>query len=142
MKYTQAIITLFSSNAMDTLITFFTKFSEVVLPVWCQRQSLSITHARILVSLVTFALRLTKVLLSALLSDGDYQYRDTRVASVLLDVHKVMCSAPYSTIISNSAPDVRIDSLTTRVQRLYNSFYFVLCNFFVLYRYSHTLLMS
>ena len=104
-KCTQAIISLFSSNAMEVLIE---KLSEVVLPSWCQRQPLTVTHAGSIVNLATFALQLLKVMLTSLLSDGDYQLRDARVVSALLAIHTVLCSAPYSSVISSAAPEVKI----------------------------------
>ena len=105
-KFTQCILHLFSCNALDTLLTFLNKFSDTVLPVWSQRQSLSISSASILVSLATCVLRLVKQLLGSLLECEDYQFRDTRVAAVLLRVHMVLASAPYSTVAINAAHEV------------------------------------
>ena len=107
-KWTQAVISLFSSNAMEVLIDLLKKLSEVVLPSWCQRQPLTVTHAGSIVNLATFALQLLKAMLTSLLSDGDYQLRDARVVSALLGVHTVLCSAPYSSVISSAAPEVKI----------------------------------
>ena len=107
-KWTQAIISLFSSNAMEVLIDLLKKLSEVVLPSWCQRQPLTVTHASSIVNLATFALQLLKAMLTSLLSDGDYQLRDTRVVSALLAIHTVLCSAPYSSVISSAAPEVKV----------------------------------
>ena len=107
-KWTQSIISLFSSNAMEVLIDLLKKLSEVVLPSWCQRQPLTVTHAGSIVNLATFALQLLKAMLTSLLSDGDYQLRDTRVVSALLAVHTVLCSAPYSSVISSAAPEVKV----------------------------------
>lgn len=107
------MIHLFSANCLDILLSFLNKFCDIVLPVWSQRQSLSISNASILVSLATFALQLMKQLLGSLLEGGkeDYQFRDTRVAAVLLRVHVVLCSAPYSTVASNAAHEVRVQQL-------------------------------
>ena len=107
-KWTQAIISLFSSNAMEVLIDLLKKLSDVVLPSWCQRQPLTVTHAGSIVNLATFALQLIKAMLTSLLSDGDYQLRDMRVVSALLALHTVLCSAPYSSVISSAAPEVRV----------------------------------
>ena len=91
---------------MDILITLLQKLSDVVLPVWGQRQPLTVSQANVLVLIATFALRVAQTLLSELLSSGDHQYRDTRIIGTLLSLHMVLCSAPHSTIISNAAPDV------------------------------------
>ena len=93
---------------MEVLIDLLKKLSEVVLPSWCQRQPLTVTHAGSIVNLATFALQLLKVMLTSLLSDGDYQLRDARVVSALLGVHTVLCSAPYSSVISSAAPEVKV----------------------------------
>lgn len=92
---------------MGTLLSFLNKFSDILLPVWSQRQSLSISNASIVVSLATFALRLLKRLLGSLLECEDYQFRDVRVATVLLRVHMVLCSAPYSSMAISAAHEVR-----------------------------------
>jgi hypothetical protein len=93
---------------MEVLIDLLKKLSEVVLPSWCQRQPLTVTHAGSIVNLATFALQLLKAMLTSLLSDGDYQLRDARVVSALLGVHTVLCSAPYSSVISSAAPEVKV----------------------------------
>ena len=113
-KWTQAIISLFSSNTMEILIELLKKLSEVVLPSWCQRQPLTVAHAGSIVNLATFALQLLKAMLSSLLSDGSYQLRDTRVVSALLGVHTVLCSAPYSSVISSAAPEVKVQYIILR----------------------------
>ena len=106
LKWKEALTTLFSTCAMDILITLLQKLSDVVLPVWGQRQPLTVSQANVLVLIATFALRVAQTLLSELLSSGDHQYRDTRIIGTLLSLHMVLCSAPHSTIISNAAPDV------------------------------------
>ncbi len=105
-KLTQNILQLFSCNCLDTLLSFLNRFSDAVLPVWSQRQSLSVSNASILVSLATFALRLVKELLGSLLESEDFQFRDARVAQVLLRVHMVLCSAPYFTVAIDAAHQV------------------------------------
>lgn len=106
-KLTQNILHLFSCNCLDTLISFLSKFADIMLPLWSQRQSLSVSNASTLVSLATVALRLVKELMRQLLDGADYQFRDTRVAEVLLRVHMVLCSAPYFTVAINAAHQVR-----------------------------------
>ena len=36
----------------------------------------------------------------------DFQFRDMRVAATLLKLHAVLCSAPYSAVATNAAPEV------------------------------------
>ena len=102
----EALTTLFSTSVIDILIALLQKLSDVVLPVWGQRQPLTVSQANVLVLIATFGLRIAQALLSELLSNGDHQYRDTRIIGTLLSLHMVLCSASHSTIISNAAPDV------------------------------------
>ena len=43
-----------------------------------------------------------------LIEGEDFQFRDMRVASTLLKLHTVLCSAPYSAVATNAAPEVSI----------------------------------
>ncbi len=61
--------------------------------------------------------QVVKVVLVQLLSNGDYQYRDTRVITSLLKVHMVLCSAPQSSVISHATPEVYILTHTHRHTR-------------------------
>ena len=108
-KLTLSLIHLFSCNCLDTLLTFLGKFCDTLLPVWSQRQSLSVSNASVLVSLATCVLQLLKRLLGSLLDSGgeEFQFRDTRVAGMLLRAHMVLCSAPYFTVAINAAHEVR-----------------------------------
>ena len=106
LKWMEALTTLFSTSVIDILIALLQKLSDVVLPVWGQRQPLTVSQANVLVLIATFALRIAQTVLSELLSNGDHQYRDTRIIGTLLSLHMVLCSASHSTIISNAAPDV------------------------------------
>ena len=106
-KWAFCIIELIAANALEALISLLVKFYDALLPVWSQRQSLSISHASVLVSLATFALQLLHKLLGSLLKDGDFQFRDMRVATSLLNLHVVLCSAPYSTVATNAAHQVK-----------------------------------
>lgn len=105
-KWGLALLHVISANSLDTLLSLLNKFYDALLPVWSQRQSLSVSHASILVSLATFALQLLRELLGSLMEGGDFQLRDMRVASTLLKLHVVLCSAPYSTVATNAAHEV------------------------------------
>ena len=52
-KWGLSLLHLFSANALDTLLSLLNKFYDVLLPVWSQRQSLSVSQASTLVSLAT-----------------------------------------------------------------------------------------
>jgi len=47
-----------------------------------------------------------KVVLTQLLGDGNYQYRDTRIVRSLLRTHMILCSAPLSSVVSQATPEV------------------------------------
>ncbi|XP_064393290.1 protein virilizer homolog isoform X2 [Halichondria panicea] len=115
LKWVEAVIVLFSSGVLDTLVTLLDKFSETFLPLWGQQVSLSVTNAGILCTLVSLTLKVVKVVLVQLLSDGDYQYQDMRVVTALLRVHMVLCSAPQSSVVSHATPEIQslmVDILT------------------------------
>ena len=107
-KWGLSLLHLFSANALDTLLSLLNKFYDVLLPVWNQRQSLSVSQASTLVSLATVALQLLQQLLGELIEGEDFQFRDMRVASTLLKLHTVLCSAPFSAVATNAAPEVSI----------------------------------
>ena len=107
-KWGLSLLHLFSANALDTLLSLLNKFYDILLPVWSQRQSLSVSQASTLVSLATVALQLLRQLLGGLIEGEDFQFRDMRVASTLLKLHTVLCSAPYSAVATNAAPEVSI----------------------------------
>ena len=107
-KWGLSLLHLFSANALDMLLSLLNKFYDVLLPVWSQRQSLSVSQASTLVSLATVALQLLRQLVGGLIEGEDFQFRDMRVASTLLKLHTVLCSAPYSAVATNAAPEVII----------------------------------
>ena len=57
LKWVEAVIVLFSSGVLDTLVTLLDKFSETFLPSWGQQVSLSVTNAGILCTLVSLTLK-------------------------------------------------------------------------------------
>ena len=93
---------------METLQTLLQKISDLLLPLWSQRQIIPVALSNNVSMVATFALRLMRVMLGLLVEGEDsFRYRDMRVVSVLVTVHAVFCSIPYSSIISNTAPEVR-----------------------------------
>ena len=108
LKWHENTITLFSTGAMETLQTLLQKISDLLLPLWSQRQIIPVALSNNVSMVATFALRLMRVMLGLLVEGEDsFRYRDMRVVSVLVTVHAVFCSIPYSSIISNTAPEVR-----------------------------------
>lgn len=62
-----------------------------------------------IISICISTLRLLRTMLTELLRGGAFQFRDTRVASVLVSLHMIVCSIPASG---------RLDGEETRVQAL------------------------
>jgi len=100
------LLNLFSANALDTILSLLNKFYDVFLPVWSQRQSLSVSQGSALFSLATVTLQLLRELIGGLMEEEDFQFRDMRVVATLLKLHTVLCSAPYSAVATNAAPEV------------------------------------
>ena len=109
LKWTENTVVLFSTGAMETLQTLLQKMSDLLLPLWSQRQIIPVTLSNNVAVVATFALRLMRAMLGQLVEGEDsFRYRDMRVVTVLVSVHAVFCSIPYSSIISSTASEVRI----------------------------------
>lgn len=107
LKWNENTITLFSTGTMTTLQTLLQKLSDLLLPLWSQRQVIPVALSNNVGMVATFALRLMRTMLGQLVEGEDsFRYRDMRVVSVLVTVHAVFCSVPYSSAISNMAPEV------------------------------------
>lgn len=100
-------IELFSANAMDVFITAFQKLGEFLLRPWRQGQPLHVGPPLVMVSMVTPLLALVKTLLTELLNNGKYQFKDTRLMKSLMMLHTVMCTAPMTGQLSSLAHKVR-----------------------------------
>ena len=108
LKWTENTVVLFSTGAMETLQTLLQKMSDLLLPLWSQRQIIPVTLSNNVAVVATFALRLMRAMLGQLVEGEDsFRYRDVRVVTVLVSVHAVFCSIPYSSIISSTASEVR-----------------------------------
>ena len=107
MKWSENTVVLFSTGAMETLQNLLQKISDLLLPLWSQRQIIPVALSNNVSMVATFALRLMRAMLGLLVEGEDsFQYRDMRVVTVLVTVHAVFCSIPYSTIISSTASEV------------------------------------
>ena len=94
-------------GAMETLQTLLQKISDLLLPLWSQRQIIPVALSNNVSMVATFALRLMHAMLGQLVEGEDsFRYQDMRVVTILVTVHAVFCSVPYSTIISNGAQEV------------------------------------
>ncbi|XP_015749774.1 PREDICTED: protein virilizer homolog [Acropora digitifera] len=102
-----ACIELFSANAMDVFITTFQKLGEFLLRPWRQGQPLHVGPPLVMVSMVIPLLSLVKTLLRQLLSNGKYQFKDTRLMKSLMVLHTVMCSAPMTGQLSSLAHQIQ-----------------------------------
>lgn len=112
LKWQENIIALFSTAAMETLQTLLQKISDLFLPLWSQRQIIPVALSNNVSIVATFAIRLMHAMLGLLAEgEGSFRYRDMRVVTVLITVHAVFCSIPYSSIISNTASEVHICTL-------------------------------
>uniref|UniRef100_A0A1X7SGY9 Uncharacterized protein n=1 Tax=Amphimedon queenslandica TaxID=400682 RepID=A0A1X7SGY9_AMPQE len=56
---------------------------------------------------MSFSLRLLRLLLTELLDNGSFQFRDTRVLNSLFSLHTVMYSTPHSGVFQLSAPEIQ-----------------------------------
>ena len=89
--------------------------SDLVSPLWSQRQGIGINNALALDQLVSFSLRLLRLLLVELFDNGSFQFRDTRVPHALFSLHTVMYSTSHSGIFQLSAHEVQYTLLQVNI---------------------------
>lgn len=110
LKWSLAGVQLFSGEGLDTCVRVLQKLCSVLLQPWRLHGHMGPTPQRCMIlSICISTLRLLRTMLTELLHGGAFQFRDTRVASVLVTLHMIVCSIPASG---------RLDGEETRVQAL------------------------
>ncbi|XP_034030760.1 protein virilizer homolog isoform X2 [Thalassophryne amazonica] len=110
LKWSLAGVQLFSGEGLDTCVRVLQKLCSVLLQPWRMHGHMGPTPQRCMIlSICISTLRLLRTMLTELLRGGSFQFRDTRVASVLVTLHMIVCSIPASG---------RLDGEETRVQAL------------------------
>ncbi|XP_035019674.1 protein virilizer homolog isoform X1 [Hippoglossus stenolepis] len=110
LKWSLAGVQLFSGEGLDTCVRILQKLCSVLLQPWRVHGHMGPTPQRCMIlSICISTLRLLRTMLTELLRRGAFQFRDTRVASVLVTLHMIVCSIPASG---------RLDGEETRVQAL------------------------
>uniref|UniRef100_A0A8D0CPQ2 Vir like m6A methyltransferase associated n=1 Tax=Sander lucioperca TaxID=283035 RepID=A0A8D0CPQ2_SANLU len=108
LKWSLAGVQLFSSEGLDTCVRVLQKLCSLLLQPWRVHGHMGPTPQRCMIlSICISTLRLLRTMLMELLRGGAFQFRDTRVASVLVTLHMIVCSIPASG---------RLDGEETRVQ--------------------------
>ncbi|XP_013871078.1 protein virilizer homolog isoform X1 [Austrofundulus limnaeus] len=110
LKWSLAGVQLFSGEGLDTCVRVLQKLCSVLLQPWRAHGHMGPTPQRCMIlSVCISTLRLLRTMLTELLCGGAFQFRDTRVANVLVTLHMIVCSIPASG---------RLDGEETRVQAL------------------------
>ncbi|KAJ4931255.1 hypothetical protein JOQ06_025552 [Pogonophryne albipinna] len=110
LKWNLAGVQLFSGEGLDTCVRVLQKLCSLLLQPWRVHGHMGPTPQRcMIISICISTLRLLRTMLTELLRGGAFQFRDTRVASVLVSLHMIVCSIPASG---------RLDGEETRVQAL------------------------
>ncbi|MEQ2258996.1 hypothetical protein XENORESO_005309, partial [Xenotaenia resolanae] len=110
LKWSLAGVQLFSGEGLDTCVRVLQKLCSVLLQPWRMHGHMGPTPQRCMIlSICISTLRLLRTMLTELLRGGAFQFRDTRVANVLVTLHMMVCSIPASG---------RLDGEETRVQAL------------------------
>ncbi|CAG11921.1 unnamed protein product, partial [Tetraodon nigroviridis] len=110
LKWSLAGVQLFSGEGLDTCVRVLQKLCSVLLQPWRLHGHMGPTPQRCMIlSICISTLRLLRTMLTELLHGGAFQFRDTRVANVLVTLHMIVCSIPASG---------RLDGEETRVQAL------------------------
>ncbi|XP_029958264.1 protein virilizer homolog isoform X3 [Salarias fasciatus] len=110
LKWSLAAVQLFSGEGLDTCVRVLQKLCGVLLQPWRVHGHMGPTQQRCMIlSICISTLRLLRTMLTELLRGGAFQFRDARVANVLVTLHMIVCSIPASG---------RLDGEETRVQAL------------------------
>ncbi|XP_028281928.1 protein virilizer homolog isoform X2 [Parambassis ranga] len=110
LKWSLAGVQLFSGEGLDTCVRVLQKLCAILLQPWRMHGHMGPTPQRCMIlSICISTLKLLRTMLTELLSGGAFQFRDTRVANVLVTLHMTVCSIPASG---------RLDGEETRVQAL------------------------
>ncbi|XP_056300693.1 protein virilizer homolog [Pseudoliparis swirei] len=110
LKWSLAGVQLFSGEGLDMCVRVLQKLCSTLLQPWRVHGHMGPTPQRCMIlSICISTLRLLRTMLMELLRGGAFQFRDTRVASVLVTLHMIVCSIPASG---------RLDGEETRVQAL------------------------
>uniref|UniRef100_A0A671MVK3 Protein virilizer homolog n=1 Tax=Sinocyclocheilus anshuiensis TaxID=1608454 RepID=A0A671MVK3_9TELE len=113
LKWNQAIIALFSAEGMDTFIKVLQKLTLLLLP-WRLHGPMGPTAQRLMMlSVASCSLRLIRAMLTELLCGGTCEFRDVRVPSVCVALHKILCSTPTTGRLD--AEELRIQGDVTEI---------------------------
>uniref|UniRef100_A0A671M9C6 Protein virilizer homolog n=1 Tax=Sinocyclocheilus anshuiensis TaxID=1608454 RepID=A0A671M9C6_9TELE len=97
LKWNQAIIALFSAEGMDTFIKVLQKLTSLLLLPWRLHGPMMrdlLMQRLMMLSVASCSLRLIQAMLKELLCGGTCEFRDVRVPSVCVALHKILCSTP------------------------------------------------
>uniref|UniRef100_A0A673LSR6 Protein virilizer homolog n=1 Tax=Sinocyclocheilus rhinocerous TaxID=307959 RepID=A0A673LSR6_9TELE len=114
LKWNQAIIALFSAEGMDTFIKVLQKLTSLLLLPWRLHGPMGPTAQRLMMlSVASCSLRLIRAMLTELLCGGTCEFRDVRVPSVCVALHKILCSTPTTGRLD--AEELRIQGDVTEI---------------------------
>ncbi|XP_005158092.1 protein virilizer homolog isoform X2 [Danio rerio] len=114
LKWNQAIIALFSAEGMDTFIKVLQKLTSLLLLPWRLHGPMGPTAQRLMMlSVASCSLRLIRAMLTELLCGGTCEFRDVRVPSVCVTLHKILCSTPSTGRLD--AEELRIQGDVTEI---------------------------
>ncbi|XP_077069617.1 protein virilizer homolog isoform X3 [Siphateles boraxobius] len=114
LKWNQAIIALFSAEGMDTFIKVLQKLTSLLLLPWRLHGPMGpIAQRLMMLSVASCSLRLIRAMLTELLCGGTCEFRDVRVPSVCVTLHKILCSTPTTGRLD--AEELRIQGDVTEI---------------------------
>uniref|UniRef100_A0A672SHQ4 Vir like m6A methyltransferase associated n=1 Tax=Sinocyclocheilus grahami TaxID=75366 RepID=A0A672SHQ4_SINGR len=114
LKWNQAIIALFSAEGMDTFIKVLQKLTSLLLLPWRLHGPMGhIAQRLMMLSVASCSLRLIRAMLKELLCGGTCEFRDVRVPSVCVALHKILCSTPTTGRLD--AEELRIQGDVTEI---------------------------
>ncbi|XP_063780186.1 protein virilizer homolog isoform X2 [Pseudophryne corroboree] len=120
LKWSLAVIQLFSAEGLDTFIKILQKMNSILIQPWRLHVNLGTTlHRAVTISVARCTLSLLKTMLTELLRGGSFEFKDMRVPCTLVNLHMLLCSIPLSGRLDGEEQKIQndiIDILLTFTQ--------------------------
>ena len=96
LKWSLAVMQLFSANAIDTFIQLLSKLGERLVTPWRQNQAFSSHHCFVLVNMTVPLLQLIHGMLDELIDSGKVPFKDARLLHGIFVLHTILCLRPVA----------------------------------------------
>jgi len=107
LKWSLAVMQLFSANAIDTFIQLLSKLGERLVTPWRQNQAFSSHHCFVLVNMTVPLLQLIHGMLDELIDSGKVPFKDARLLHGIFVLHTILCLRPVAGQLLTTISQIR-----------------------------------